>query len=137
MQLLNFIHLQSSLTNRIIQSKIYSHLKRTEDLLVACNEIESSYYYFFSYRFCARDFSDMRRPIFLKFSWMIDINVNLIVIFLFFVTSNITSDIDVFVDFQGSACPRVFSETTKDINFKFSAIVEENLQICRLEVKFC
>ena len=69
----------------------------------------------------------MRRPIFLKFSWMIDINVNLIVIFLFFVTSSITSDIDVFVDFQGSACPRVFSETTKDINFKFSTIVEENL----------
>ena len=45
--LLNFIHLLSSLINRIIQSKINSHHNRTEDLLVACNEIESSYYYFF------------------------------------------------------------------------------------------
>ena len=110
--------------NRIIQSKIYSHHNRTEDLLVARNEIKSSYY-FFSYKFCAGDFSNMRRPIFVKFSGMIDIHMNFIRIFLFFETSNITSYIDVFVKFWVSFCPEVFSETVRDINFHFSGIVDE------------
>ena len=59
----------TSVTNRIIQSKIYSHLQRTEDLLVACNEIESSYYYYCSSsRFCARDFSETDGSILMKLS---------------------------------------------------------------------
>ena len=91
---------------------------------------------FFSYKFCAGDFSNMRRPIFVKFSGMIDIHLNFIRIFLFFETSNITSYIDVFVKFWVSFCPEVFSETVRDINFQFSGIVDEISKLCIGAIKF-
>ena len=56
---------------------------QTEDLLVARNEIVSSYYFFFSYRFCAEDFSESGGSIFMKFSGLIDNHKNLIYFFLF------------------------------------------------------
>ena len=78
----------------------------------------------------------MRRPIFVKFSGMIDIHLNFIRIFLFFKTSNITSYIDVFVKFWVSFCPEVFSETVRDINFQFSGIVDEISKLCIGAIKF-
>ena len=55
--------------------------RKTYSLL--CNEIVSSYYYFFSYRFCPNDFSETGKSIFLKFSGMIDNHKNLIYFFCF------------------------------------------------------
>ena len=56
---------------------------RTEDLLVARNEIVSSYSYDFSYGFCAEDFSKLVGSIFMKFSGLIDNHKNFIYFFLF------------------------------------------------------
>ena len=91
---------------------------------------------FSSYKFCASDFSNMLQSICVKFSGKIDIYLNFIHIFLFLVTLNITSYIDVFVNFRGSVCPWMFSETIKDISFKFSGIVEDNSQMCMGAIKF-
>ena len=55
-----------------VDDVIFHSKNRTEDLLVARNEIVSSYYYyyysFFPYTFCAEDFSAITRSISFKFS---------------------------------------------------------------------
>ena len=56
---------------------------RTEDLLVASNEIVSSFYYYFSYRFCTAVFSKKVRSISMKFSGLIVNHTNLIRFFCF------------------------------------------------------
>ena len=55
---------------------------RTEDLLVARNEIVSSYYYYF-HHFCPADFSEMTRQISLKFTGQTYNDMNLIHFFCF------------------------------------------------------
>jgi len=58
---------------------------------------------------------------------MIDIDLNFIHFFQILKTLILTSDIDVLTIFRGVLCPWVFSETIKDMNLKFSAIVKETL----------
>jgi hypothetical protein len=67
----------------------------------------------------------MRVYAFVKFSGMIDIDLKFIGIFVLNLTLIITSDIDVLTSFREAHCPQVFSETIKDMNLKFSAIVKE------------
>ena len=67
----------------------------------------------------------MRHPIFMKIAEVIDCRLNLIRFFAILITSILTSDIDVFLNFKGSVCPGVFTESIKDTDLYFSAIVED------------
>jgi hypothetical protein len=67
----------------------------------------------------------MRGSIVAKFSEIIDIELNFIHFSPNLTTLIMTSDIDVLTIFREVPCPRVFSETIKVMNLKFSAIVKE------------
>ena len=78
----SFFHIMFWCRKSKVDDVIFSSKNRTEDLLVARNEIVSSYYYFFPF-FCARDFSKTARPISIKFKDVIDSGLNLIGIVLY------------------------------------------------------
>ena len=110
----------SSFVHRLL----WLHQNQTEDLLVARNEIVSSYY-FFSNGFCTANFSETIQPISVKFSELIDNYKNLIYFFLFLWRHFRFWEIANFLDFRGSPCPDFFSITVRDRKLKFSAFVDK------------
>ena len=98
---------------------------QTEDLLVARNEIVSSFYYSFSYGFCTADFSKTVRSISMKFSGLIVNHKNLIHFFLFWWRHFRFWEIAIFRVFRGVRCPDFLSESIRDTKLKFSALVDK------------
>ena len=107
---------------------------RTEDLLVARNEIVSS---FFSYRFCAEDFSELVGSIFMKFSGLIDNHKNLIYFFLFWWRHFRFCEIANFLNFRGSCCPDFSSKTIKATKLKFCVKVAKVWLSSWFHFQFC
>ena len=100
---------------------------QTEDLLVARNEIVSSYYFFF-----LLDFSKMPGRICMKFSGMVYIGLERSKIIFRVMTSLPVRDIDDFLIFRVSFCDAI-SETTQDIFFKFSRMTDKGLKFIPIE----
>ena len=109
---------------------------RTEDLLVARNEIVSSYYSF-SYRFCPKDFSETVQSIFVKFSGLTDNQKNLIYFFLFWWRHFRFGIIVIFLIFRGSSGLSYSSLTNRDIWFKFSGMIEAKLRTTLGHFRLC
>ena len=103
---------------------------RTEDLLVARNEIVSSYYYY-SFFFLL-DFSKTPELIFMKFSGMVYISPKRPKIIFRVMTSLPVRDINDFLIFRVSFCTEIYSETTQDIFFKFSRMIDKRLKLCKI-----
>ena len=102
----------------------------TEDLLVARNEIVSS---FFSYRFCSADFSKTPRSIYMKFSQQIPYDKMLLYFFLSWWRHFRFRNIDDFVTFDRSFCPDRFSKMGKDRHLKFSRMIDKGLKLVPFE----
>ena len=96
--------------------------RKTYSLL--CNEIVSSYYFFFF----LLDFSKMPGRIFMKFSGMVYLGLERPKIIFRVMTSLPVRDIDDFLILRVSFCDAISTETTQDIFFKFSRMIDKGLK---------
>ena len=87
------------------------------------NEISSSYYFFF-----LLDFSETPGPIFMKFSGIVYVGLAWQKQTFQVMTSLPVRVFDDFVIFRVSFCSEIFSETTQDIVFKFSQMIDKWLK---------
>ena len=113
---------------KVMDYVIWEGANRTEDLLVARNEIVSSYYSFFF----LLDFSKTPERIFMKFSGMVYIGPKRPKIIFRVMTSLPVRDINDFLIFRVSFCTEIYSETTQDIFFKFSRMIDKRLKLCKI-----
>ena len=117
-----------------ITVKFLSHVikNRTEDPLVARNEIASSYYYYYSFplflsgRFLRDGWTD-----FLEIFRKDALNQYLGKFFSFVKNSLPVGKYGRFSVFKKSFCPNVFSETVKDRVMKFSGIKDLSIWVCK------
>ena len=126
----------SLLARRSCLVKVFRFQRKTF-LLIYWVFFSLYYSHDFSYGFCAEDFSEMLRPIFMKFSGLIDKNKNLIYFFLFWFRHFRFWEIAIFLVFRGSRCPDFFSETITDRKLKFSAFIENILSTPWFNFQFC
>ena len=87
----------------------------------------SSYYYYYSFFFLL-DFSKTPGRIFMKFSGMVYIGLKRPKIIFRVMTSLPVRDINDFLIFGVSFCSEIFSESTQDIIFKFSQMIDKRLK---------
>ena len=117
-----------------ITVKFLSHVikNRTEDPLVARNEIASSYYYYYSFplflsgRFLRDGWTD-----FLEIFRKDSLHQYLEKLFSFVKNSLPVGKYGRFSVFKKSFCPSVFSETVKDRVMKFSGIKDLSIWVCK------
>ena len=82
--------------------------------------------------FILLDFSKTPRRIFMKFSGIVYIGLERPKIIFRVITSLPVGDIDDFLIIRVSFCDDFISETTRDIFFKFSRMVDKRLKLCKI-----
>ena len=100
----------------------------TEDLIVILRFLFLYYYFFF-----LLDFSKTPGRIFVKFSGMVYIGLERLKIIFRVMTSLPVRDIDDFLILRVSFCDAISSETTQDILFKFSRMIDKGLKFIHCE----